>query len=109
MSEIAKLLRFSGPANHEFKISAIDLGSASGELFTSSLTTGYSRIGFYAYNNNVSSSSGEIYWGDSTVSASNGFPIPIGAVIEIPVVADLDVYFIASSGETADLRVLELA
>jgi hypothetical protein len=109
MSEIAKLLRFAGPATHEFKISAIDLGNISGELFTSSLTSGNSRIGFYAYNNNSSSTSGEIYWGDSTVAPDNGFPIPVGAVVEIPVVADLDVYFIATSGEFADLRVLELA
>lgn len=109
MSEIAKLLRFAGPATNEFKISAVDLGNVSGELFVSSLTSGKSRIGFFAYNNNASSSSGEVYWGDSTVTPATGFPIPIGAVVEIPVVADLDVYFIAASGEYADLRVLELA
>jgi len=109
MSEIAKLLRFAGPATNEFKISAVDLGSVSGELFTSSLTSGKSRIGFYAYNNNSTSSSGEIYWGDSNVTPDTGFPIPIGSVVEIPVVVDLDVYFIATSGEFADLRILELA
>lgn len=109
MSEIAKLLRFAGPAKHEFKISAVNLGNVSGELFTCSLTGGNSRIGFYAYNNNSNSSSGEVYWGDSLVSPSTGFPIPVGAVVEIPVVQDLDVYFIASSGEYADLRVLELS
>lgn len=109
MSEIAKLLRYAGPATQEFKITAVDLGNLSGELFTSSLTGGNARIGFYAYNNNSSSSSGEIYWGDSTVSPDSGFPIPVGAVVEIPVVQDLDVYFISTSGEYADLRVLELA
>jgi len=109
MSEIAKLLRFQGPATKEFKISTIDLGSSSGELFSTSLTLGCARIGFFAYNNNNNSSSGEIYWGDSSVSPSTGFPIPVGAVVEIPVVQDLDVYFIAASGEYADLRILELS
>lgn len=108
MSEIAKLLRFSGPAHNEFKISAVDLGNLSGEVFTTNLATGHARIGFYAYNNN-GSTSGEIYWGDENVTPDTGFPIPIGSVTEIPVIDSIPVYFISTSGEYANLRVLELA
>lgn len=107
MSEVAKLLRFQGQAHNEFKITPVAINDSAVQ-FTSQLTSGYSRIGCYAYNNS-DSSSGEIYWGDSGVSNISGFPIPRGAVVEIPIIVDLDVYFIGSSGELGDLRVLELA
>ena len=115
-SEMEKLLRYGGPGFNEYKISAVTISGevtpgsdiqAAGQQFTSALTGTYGRVGMFAYNNS-DSASGELYFGPEGVVPTTGFPLPKGAVLEIPVV-DQDVYFAAPSGELADLRVLEIA
>ena len=107
MAQITKLLKFQSQAFKEFKITNVEVEDTAAK-FTSQLSSGHTRVGFFAYNNSASAS-GEVFWGDSSVTENNGFPIPRGAAVEIPVVTSLDVYFIAVSGELGDLRVLELA
>ena len=116
MSEIEKLLRFQGPAFNEFKVSQLEVSgemgvaeSARAVKFSSQLSTENSRIGLFAYNASATSS-GELYYGDTQgVTSADGFPIPKGSLVEIPVSDDLDVYFTCVSGEVGNLRILELA
>jgi len=116
MSEIGSLLRLLVQADKEFKITAVTV-HGSPEIFESQLTGGHKRKGFAAYNNS-NNASGEIVWGGSDADV-HGMPIPIGALVEIPVAGTAsldavtggtDVYFCNTvSGEHGDLRVLELA
>jgi len=107
MSEIAYLLRMLVQGDKEFKITPVTtFGSPS--KFTSQLSSGYSRKVLTVYNNSEDTS-GEQLWGGSDCN-SNGMPIPVGSMINIPIAPDLDVYFCNSvSGERGDLRVLEIA
>jgi len=107
-SELTYLARLQSQATKELKITSVPVfGSA--DLFTSQLTSGYSRKGFCAYNNS-NSASGEIVFGNSDVTASNGMPIPKGAAFDIPVSTDIPIYFCNTvSGETGNLRVIEIA
>jgi len=116
MSELGSLLRLLVSADKEFKITAV-VTQGSPAQFTSQLTGGHKRKGFAAYNNS-NDASGEILWGGSDCDA-NGMPIPKGALVDIPVAGTAstdavtggtDVYFCNSdSGETGDLRVLEIS
>ena len=114
MSEIGKLLRLLVQGDKEFKITRFEtVGTA--KQFTSQLS--YARKALYVYNNS-DAGSGEILWGGSDVT-TNGFPIPVGAVVDIPIAAsaaadssadNIAVYFANSvSGEYGDLRILEVA
>ena len=107
-AEIAYLLRLSSPGAKELKTTAVDVfGSAA--KFTSQLTSEYSRKGFAAYNNS-NSASGEVLWGGSDLTEANGIPIPKGAMVDIPLSTDVDVYFCNTvSGEIGNLRVVEIA
>ena len=107
-AEIAYLLRLSSPGAKELKTTAVDVfGSAT--KFTSQLTSEYSRKGFAAYNNS-NSASGEIVWGGSDLTEGNGLPTPKGAMVDIPLSTDVDVYFCNTvSGEIGNLRVVEIA
>ena len=115
-AEMEKLLRYQGPAFNEFAVSAVTIsgeivaGSDSqigGQPFVSALSGEQGRVGMFAYNNS-DSTSGELYFGSVGVLPSTGFPIPNGSVVEIPFTDDFTVYFACPSGETADLRVLEI-
>jgi len=116
MSQEANLLRLLVQGNKEFVTSAF-AATGTAAKFTSQLTTDNVRKGLYIYNNS-NANSGETYWGRSTVTSATGMPIPVGAMCAIPIsdktdqaisTGAIDVYFIASAGENADLRILEIA
>jgi hypothetical protein len=107
MAELNNLVRLLVPADKEFKVTAVT-ATQTATKFTSSLTSGYKRRAIAAYNNSHDNS-GECYWGGSTVVAGNGMPIPKGSIVEVPVTTDLDIYFVADSGQIGDLRVIEIA
>ena len=108
MGEVAQILRLMlTRAEKEYSVQSLTVGSAPVK-FESSLQNGYSRKQTLVFNNS-DASSGELYWGDLNVSSRNGLPIKKAEWTEIPVAANLDVYFVAPSGETGDLRVLELS
>jgi len=107
-NEIAYLARLNSIATKEFKCTAVDIFGGP-TLFTSQLTTGYTRKGFAVYNNS-DSASGEIVFGSSNVTEGNGMVIPKGAIFDIPLSTDLPVYFCNTvSGEIGNLRVIEIA
>lgn len=86
------------------KVQAVAVTDVSGEL--TSLLTATERVGHYAYN--VSDTgSGEIYYGPSEFTAAEGFPIPKGVMVQLPLEAEI--FVIAESGEKGELRILELA
>lgn len=106
MSGVAAALRLLIPCDKEFKATSVTVTDTATK-FTSELTGGYKRKLFSAYNNS-DTVSGELYYGhDNTVTASNGRVIPKGADIELILTTDLDVYFVAETGENGDLRVFE--
>jgi len=106
MSEIASLLRLQVQCDKEIKVTAVTV-TATATKFTSQLTEGYTRKSFFGYNNS-DGTSGELYYGhDDTVTPSTGRPIPLGADVEFRLSTDLDIYFVAESGEQGDLRVFE--
>jgi len=100
------LLRLMSQGDKELKTTAVEVfGDAA--AFTSQ-TTNF-RKGFAAYNNS-DSASGECVWGGSDLTEANGMPIPKGAIVDIPVSTDIDVYFCNTlSGEIGNLRVVEIA
>ena len=101
-------LRLQSQADNEIKTTAVDVFGGAAK-FTSQLTSKYFRKGFFVYNNS-DSASGELVWGDSTVTEADGIPVPKGAWMEIPVSTDLDIYFAnVNSGEISNMRVLEIA
>jgi len=107
-SEQTYLARLNSLATRELKITSVPVfGSA--DLFTSQLTSGYTRKGFGCLNWS-NSASGEIVFGNSDVTAANGMVIPKGALFDIPVSVDIPIYFCNTiSGETGNLRVIEIA
>ena len=107
-AETDYLLRLMSQATKEFKTTALEVFGGPAK-FTSQLTEGYTRKGFYAYNNS-DSASGEVGWGGADLTEGNGIPIPKGAWMDIPISTDLDVYFAnMNSGEISNLRILEIA
>jgi len=108
MAELNNLMRLLVQADKEYKITNVTASDITTK-HTSQLTSGYKRKGIAAYNNS-NDLSGECFWGDSNLTYSaNGMPIPKGAIIEIPLSTDLDIYFCSASGEVGDLRVIEIA
>ena len=109
MSHLTDLyLRLMSQADKEFKTTALEVFGGPAK-FTSQLIEGYTRKGFYAYNNS-DSASGETVWGGSDLTEGNGIPIPKGAWMDLPISTDLDVYFAnVNSGEISNLRILEIA
>jgi hypothetical protein len=116
-SLMQRLAILSGPALKEYKISALTISGevtpdsdvqCVGQPFTSALTDGYGRVGMFAYNNS-NAASGEMFWGPAGVLPTDGFPLPKGALEEIPIQDNMAVSFGCQSGELADLRVLEIS
>ncbi len=122
MSEQSALLRLLVNGDKEFKTTTLNVGSLTPTLFTSQLTVDYARklVTFY---NNSDATSGETMIGHSSAiftgnSGENGYPLPIGAEITVPVFRKLnkvtgaeetlDIYLLCVSGE-ADIRVFEVA
>ena len=106
MSEIAFLLRLQTNCDKEIKVTPVTVTDAA-TIFTSRLTEGYTRKSFFGYNNS-DNASGELYCGhDATVTSATGYPIPKSEQVELLIDSDLDIYFVAETGETGDLRVLE--
>jgi hypothetical protein len=105
MSEEANLLRSMAYADKEAKITAVTVTDVP-SLFTSALTSGYSRKRLSVYNY-----TGEVYYSfESTASVSGeSLPIPENVRTEIKIKTEIPVYFFSVSGETGDLRVEELA
>jgi len=111
MSEIAYYLRLLVQADKEAVITPVTLSSDTPSKFSSELTSEQTRKGIAAYNNS-DSGSGECYYGFTAVVApGTGMPIPKGAMVNIPVadVDAIDLYFVGTSGEIGDLRVIEVA
>ena len=104
MADVEKLLRKQLMLGSEIKVQSITVTQVSGEV-TSQLTA-TERLGHYGYNASHTNS-GELFFGPSEVTALDGFPIPKGVVVELPLEATL--FVIAESGEVGDLRILELA
>jgi hypothetical protein len=115
MGEIEKLLRLQTPAMNEYRVTPVtasgeqDGVAASGQVFSTQLSGGQGRTGLFVYNKS-DSGSGEAFFGATGVLPATGFPLPVGSLIEIPVAPAVgDPYFVCSSGELADLRILEIA
>lgn len=108
MSEIAKLLRLASLADKEIKTQVVRTAAQiSGEIFTSALTSQYTRKRLFAYNA-TDSASGEVYYGPSGVTPDDGMLLPKAEVTEIMLASSLDLYFVATSGGI-EIRVVELA
>lgn len=113
MSNIDYYLRLMVQSDKEAKISAVNV-SDQATLFESALTSGQTRK-FIRIFNNSHDASGEAYYGYSSTMSPSGesMPIPVSGesfvVIPIADVSAIPLYFRASSGEVADLRVEELA
>ena len=107
-SEQTHLLRLMSAGTKEMKITSVPVfGSA--DLFTSQLSSGYTRKGFGCLNRS-NAASGEVVFGNSDVTPATGMVIPKGAIFDIPVSVDIDIYFCNTvSGEISNLRVIEIA
>ena len=105
MGEMEKLTRTLVIGDKAFSARAMLVTATAQEIETA---LSVYRKGLTVYNNS-NTSSGELYWGGSDVTQHNGFPIPKGAMLTIPVSTDLPVYVVAEAGETGDLRIMELA
>jgi hypothetical protein len=108
MSEIEKLLRFQAPAVKEISTQQLNITNlTTGEIFSTGLTSGYSRKGMYVYNN-TDAASGEVYMGELGVTPATGMILEKGDWLEINIGDPLDVYFVAGGVQT-ELRILEIA
>ncbi len=107
MSNEDRYLRLLIQSDKELKTTAVNV-TTTATIFSTSLTSGYKRRGFAAYNNS-NNDSGECYWGGSDVTVANGMPIPKGAVWALPVASGqaTSPYFVADN--TANLRIIEMA
>jgi len=108
MTDWTKYLRMGVIAENEGVVTAVIVTSTATE-FSSQLTGGQTRKLFSVYNNSESGS-GECYYGyTSAVTSANGFTVPKGSAVDIPVSVDISVYFISETGEQGDFRVEELS
>ena len=107
--QVENLLRVMVNGDKEAVITAVPVTPIP-SIFTSQLVDGFPRKAIFAYNNS-DLASGECYYGyNPNISVSReSRPIPIGAVVEIPVTTNIPVYFCCVSGEKGDLRVEEIA
>jgi hypothetical protein len=109
MSEIAKLLRLQAPAVREIKSSQFNvLATITGEALSSALAEGYTRKRLFVHNA-THSSSGEVYFGGEGVTVDDGMLLKKNEWIELPIGSPLDVYFVATSSDGIEIRVVELA
>ena len=107
--QVENLLRVMVNGDKEAKITAVAV-NLTPTLFTSQLVNGFPRKAIFAYNNSHTNS-GESYYGyiPEMTPTSASRPIPIGAVIEIPVTANIPLYLCCTSGELGDIRMEEIA
>jgi hypothetical protein len=105
MSETEKLLRRMTPRSEDYAITRRNVTQSSGE-FSSALAVGH-RTGLFVYNMGHTAS-GELFWGKHGVTPLTGFPIPKSQVVEIPITDELELWFVAKTGEQAPLYILEL-
>lgn len=114
MGEREKLLRFLTMGEVEGKITKFQATGVPA-VFTSQLSTENTRKQLSVYNASDSASGDCFYGYHADLSSSGehqedaGQPIPVGTQMTIPVGSSINVYFCASSGENADLRVEEIA
>lgn len=73
---------------------------------TQGALSGTNARGFLLFNN--SSGGQTIYFGDTGLSASTGFPLRAGDAIDRPTWQDLSVVFALASADGADLRAVPL-
>ena len=109
MGEIAKYLRFLIHADKEAVVTAVTVNGENQTLFETQIASGQTRrrIGIRNYSNH---NSGEIYYGFSAaVTPGTGMPMVSGELEYIPIKDNLDLYFVGTSGEHGDVRVIELA
>ncbi|KKL15549.1 hypothetical protein LCGC14_2504510 [marine sediment metagenome] len=109
MGELNKLLRLLVQGDKEGKITAVT-AMPTATKFTSQLTSGQTRKALAVYNHS-DTASGDCYYSYSSSADISGesMVIPKGALVDVPVANDIDVYFFTASGEMGNLRVEELA
>jgi len=111
--QVARLLRFLIQADQQAVITKIT-PTPTATLFESQIDDNTRKgIGVYNQTSHANSESGECFFGFSAAMSPSGesMPIPQGTVWDIPVadVAAIPIYFQSVSGETGDLRVIEVA
>ena len=106
---IGNYLRLMLNGDKEAAVTSITVNHVP-SLFTSGLSQGYTRKRLFLQNNNLTGE-GKIYYGfNSSISyASNSKMIPEQTTVEVQISNDIDIYFVAKSGEAGDLRVEEIA
>jgi hypothetical protein len=107
--QIENLLRVMVNGDKEAVITAVAVTPIP-SLFTSQLVQGFPRKAIWAYNNSHINS-GECYYGyvSGITPIMYSRPIPVGAVVEIPVTTNIPLYFRSASGELGDIRIEEIA
>ena len=112
--ELGRLLRLLVQADKQAVITKV-VPSHTPTQFTSQITEN-TRKGISVYNatNHVNAESGECFFGFESAGMSpsgESMPIPQGSVWDIPVAAteDIPLFLQSISGETSDLRVMEIA
>ncbi len=109
MGEMSKLLRFLVQGDKEGKITAVT-ATPTVTKFTSQLENGQPRKALAVYNHSDSASGDCFYAYESDVDISGeSMVLPKGALVDIPVASDIDVYFFTEIGELGNLRVEEIA
>lgn len=91
-------------ATTQLKPSNFTVTTTAAQIPTTNLAT---RRAIYIFNN-ASAGGSTIFIGDSTVTSSNGTPIPPQTSMTIQIAGDLKIFAVTSSS-AADTRVLELA
>ena len=112
--ELGRLLRLLVQADKQAVITKL-VPSHNPTQFTSQITENTRKgIGVYNHSNNANAESGECFFGFTSAGMSpsgESMPIPQGSVWDIPIAetSDISLYFQSISGETGDLRVIEVA
>ena len=110
--ELGRLLRLLVQADKEATITQVTPTPTPAQ-FTSQVSANTRKgIGVYNATAHANTESGECFFGFSAAMSPSGesMPIPMGAVWDIPVadVTAIPLYFQSVSGETGDLRVIEV-
>lgn len=111
--ELGRLLRLLVQADKQAVITQVTPTPVPA-LFESQIDLNTRKgIGVYNATVHANTESGECFFGFSTAMSPSGesMPIPMGTVWDLPVAAvdAIPVYFQSVSGETGDLRVIEVA
>ena len=114
--ELGRLMRLLVQADKQAVITKV-IPTPTPTQFTSQITDNTRKgIGVYNHTVHANSVSGECFFGfadgDGGMSPSGeSMPIPMGSIWDIPIAEtdDIPLYFQSVSGETGDLRVIEVA